>query len=100
MRNIAIYVGTVVLAAIGVLVAAAATIPDGCAITDACASTQHAIILFAPVGILLLGVAGAAAFTIWCWRDGIEWRRWFGAVWFLLVMLLLVMSMAGGVLTG
>ncbi|MBD8506216.1 hypothetical protein HT102_06945 [Hoyosella sp. G463] len=100
MRNIAIYVGTVIVAAIGVLLGAALTIPDECAITDACASTQRSIILFAPVSILLLGVAGAAAFTIWCWRDGIEWRRWFGAVWFLLVILLVVMSMAGGVLTG
>ncbi len=100
MRNIAIYVGIVILAAIGVLVGAAVTIPEGCAITESCAGTQRSIILFAPVGIIFLGVAGAAAFTLWCWRDGIEWRRWFGAVWFLLVILLVVMSMAGSVLTG
>ncbi|GGC68733.1 hypothetical protein IEU95_02480 [Hoyosella rhizosphaerae] len=98
-RNVAIYVGLVVAAAFGVLIGTAVTIPGGCVITDPCADTQRTIILFVPTGLIFLGVLGAVLFTLQCWRNGDEWRRWFGAVWFLLALVLVVMSMSAGVLT-
>ncbi|AEF41867.1 hypothetical protein [Hoyosella subflava] len=94
-RRIAVYVGLVVAAALGVLIYGATTVPDGCEIADPCGDTSRRIVSIGPPAIMLLGAFGAVIGTLRTWSAGADWRRWFGAFWFCLVLMLVFVAMAG-----
>ncbi|MFC9995073.1 hypothetical protein [Nocardia sp. NPDC127526] len=62
-----------------------------------CDTPSRLVVGMIPGGILLLGGLGAFAITVREWRAGRAWPIWQGAGWFLLVLMVVYLSVAGGV---
>ncbi|WP_067542280.1 hypothetical protein [Nocardia crassostreae] len=61
-----------------------------------CDTPSRLVVGLIPGGILLTGGLGAFVLTVRAWRAGRAWPIWQGAGWFLLVLMVLYLSVAGG----
>lgn len=93
-----VFVGIVVAVALVVLFAALAWV-NGCKSDDtdgalaACSAIQRNTLAIGPAVILFLGGAGAFVRTYQVWRANRGWWIWQGAGWFLLVLMMLMLTM-------
>ncbi|GAB4586886.1 hypothetical protein [Nocardia sp. IFM 10818] len=62
-----------------------------------CDTSSRLVVGMIPGGILLLDGLGAFVITVREWRAGHAWPIWQGAGWFLLVLMVVYLSVAGGV---
>ena len=93
----------VAVLAVAFLVTAAvwvSTCDGATADTAACGVPQRALLAVGAPVILLIGGLRAFFRTYQTWRDGETWWGWQGAGWFLLTLMLLVLTMTMPALAG
>ena len=103
VRDAVRYGAGVALAAIAFLVVAAvwvSTCTGATADTVACGAPQRTLLALGAPAILLVGGLQAFVRTYQTWRKHETWWAWQGAAWFLLTLMLVVLTMSLSPLAG